>query len=141
MAGIVIDFPGDYLITPTWRIQLHSLKQKFEHRDSLGSFRIRQSSSTRILNDANENENGDEESNPAVPSCAICLDPFQDGEDVCSAQNTQCTHEFHLTCIFPWLLKSQECPCCRRDYLSPVRETDASGRLTQSEPVAARTGN
>jgi Ring finger domain len=52
------------------------------------------------------------------PSCAICLDPFQKGEDVCSAQNKLCTHEFHLTCIFPWLLKSQECPCCRRDYLS-----------------------
>jgi hypothetical protein len=54
----------------------------------------------------------------SFPSCAICLDRFRAGEDICSAQNEECPHEFHLECLFPWLLKSQDCPCCRRDYLS-----------------------
>jgi hypothetical protein len=54
----------------------------------------------------------------SYPSCAICLDRFKDGEDICSAQNKECPHEFHLECLFPWLLKSQDCPCCRRDYLT-----------------------
>ena len=54
----------------------------------------------------------------AFPSCAICLDRFKNGEDICCAQNQECPHEFHLECLFPWLLKSQDCPCCRRDYLS-----------------------
>jgi Ring finger domain len=52
------------------------------------------------------------------PSCAICLDQFKSGEDTCSAQNINCPHEYHLQCIFPWLLQSQDCPCCRRDFLS-----------------------
>jgi Ring finger domain len=52
------------------------------------------------------------------PNCAICLERFKSGEDICTAQNKDCTHEYHLECIFPWLLKSQDCPCCRRDYLT-----------------------
>jgi Ring finger domain len=54
----------------------------------------------------------------SLPMCAICLDIFDDGDTVCSSQNIQCLHQFHLECAFEWLLKSQECPCCRRDYLT-----------------------
>jgi hypothetical protein len=37
---------------------------------------------------------------------------------MCVSANQQCPHQFHVKCIFDWLLKSQDCPCCRRDYLS-----------------------
>jgi Ring finger domain len=106
-------------------------KQKFVDKDNStqtgsSSFRITQSSSFRINDVKNED---DIESNHPLggmhqTSCAICLDRFKDGEDICSAQNKLCPHEFHLECIFPWLLKSQDCPCCRRDYLTV--EADAS---------------
>jgi Ring finger domain len=66
----------------------------------------------------------DDDLESCYPSCAICLDLFKEGEDICSAQNKDCWHEFHLECIFPWLLESQNCPCCRRDYLT--FENDAS---------------
>ena len=70
------------------------------------------------------------------PGCAICLERFKDSEDICCAQNAECPHEFHLECLFPWLLKSQDCPCCRRDYLSimtmPTDEsTDTTADVTR----------
>lgn len=57
-------------------------------------------------------------SEDANNGCAICLEEFAEGEDVCTSQNDECPHLFHCTCAFEWLLKSQECPCCRRDYLT-----------------------
>lgn len=68
------------------------------------------------------------------PGCAICLERFKNGEDICSAQNAECPHEFHLDCLFPWLLKSQDCPCCRRDYLSVLTmPTDETRDAEESE--------
>lgn len=52
--------------------------------------------------------------------CAICLDRFIHDDDICVSQDVQCIHVFHLECLYPWLLKSQDCPCCRRDFLSIV---------------------
>lgn len=50
--------------------------------------------------------------------CAICLDRFKDGDEICTSQNKSCSHEFHRKCIFKWLLENEDCPCCRRNYLS-----------------------
>ena len=96
--------------------------------ESSVSFRVTTSSSFRLDNSMNDTESTDVESNFPIktvssadkgyPGCAICLDRFKNGEDICCAQNQECPHEFHLECLFPWLLKSQDCPCCRRDYLS-----------------------
>ena len=110
-------------------------KQKFvdDHDQSNASsvsFRVAKSSSSSLLRDDDDdgtdlelnipNNNRIPSSDKIAPSCAICLDRFKNGEDICCAQNQECPHEFHLECLFPWLLKSQDCPCCRRDYLSIV---------------------
>jgi Ring finger domain len=50
------------------------------------------------------------------PTCLICFDDFVYGEDIGISQNAACLHRFHVRCIFEWLLKSQDCPCCRRDF-------------------------
>ena len=102
------------------------------------SFRVTQSTSFRLDENRNDDDITDIESNipekqksnhnsttpsttdKVAPCCAICLERFKNGEDICCAQNQDCPHEFHLECLFPWLLKSQDCPCCRRDYLSIV---------------------
>jgi Ring finger domain len=49
--------------------------------------------------------------------CAICLEQFLSGDDVCESRNEMCKHRFHTACALEWLSKSQLCPCCRRNYL------------------------
>lgn len=51
-------------------------------------------------------------------SCPICIMDFENGEEVCSSRNEQCTHMFHEGCIMEWLLRHDDCPCCRQNYFS-----------------------
>ena len=50
---------------------------------------------------------------PRVPSsCSICLDTFKQNDVI---RQMPCNHEFHKTCIDPWLVNYRiECPMCRR---------------------------
>lgn len=46
-------------------------------------------------------------------TCAICLDLFEDGEEL---RHLACHHEFHTECIDPWLLtRKRTCPLCKGD--------------------------
>ena len=59
---------------------------------------------------------GDEEL--LKPSCcSICMEPFKFDDDVVKSKNVDCNHVFHMDCIFTWLMKHDECPMCRREYL------------------------
>mmetsp|Transcript_9891 Transcript_9891/g.14874 ORF Transcript_9891/g.14874 Transcript_9891/m.14874 type:complete len:199 (+) Transcript_9891:92-688(+) len=50
--------------------------------------------------------------------CPICIDEYQIGDDICSSPNKkECTHKFHVECMTEWLLKHNNCPLCRADYL------------------------
>ncbi|KAI8393366.1 uncharacterized protein BYT42DRAFT_3829 [Radiomyces spectabilis] len=50
-------------------------------------------------------------------TCVICLEGFKHGELV---RELPCKHEYHCTCIDPWLkTKSAECPLCKFDCFSP----------------------
>ena len=50
--------------------------------------------------------------------CPICLDTYSIGDDIAWSKNEKCHHAFHLDCIMSWLMENDECPMCRRDYLS-----------------------
>ena len=63
-----------------------------------------------------------------VPSaCAICLCPYEVGDEVTWSPEEQCQHAFHKDCIVSWLGRKREhlCPCCRQEYciLSPSNES------------------
>ena len=59
----------------------------------------------------------EEEDEAFQERCAICLERFENGDDVCYSNDPQCTHIFHRECVFEWLLKNNGCPCCRRSFL------------------------
>jgi len=48
----------------------------------------------------------------AITGCAICLENFEDGEEV-TVMPCSRGHEFHPDCITMWLGKSNTCPLCR----------------------------
>ncbi|KAF9356519.1 hypothetical protein BGX34_009908 [Mortierella sp. NVP85] len=55
----------------------------------------------------------------AQTSCSICLMEYEVGEQV---RTLPCYHQYHVSCIDPWLLNvTTLCPICKRD-LWPVSE-------------------
>jgi Ring finger domain len=76
-----------------------------------GRFRV-QPSKRNVLDDS---------AAAAAPTCAICLEEFDEGEKVCISRNKHCPHQYHMSCAFQWLMAHEECPCCRRDYLTSSR--------------------
>lgn len=68
-------------------------------------------------------------------SCAICIMEYQDKDEICWSHNERCTHVFHRECIMTWLLRHDECPCCRHDFLS--LENDEENPL----PIVSLSGS
>lgn len=50
-------------------------------------------------------------------TCGICLCNFEKGEEICWSPNSQCKHTYHKECAFEWLMKHNDCPICRNDFL------------------------
>lgn len=46
--------------------------------------------------------------------CAICIEPYRQSDVV---RILPCRHEFHRSCIDPWLLEHRTCPMCKMDIL------------------------
>ncbi|KAL3942701.1 MAG: hypothetical protein SGBAC_003146 [Bacillariaceae sp.] len=88
---------------------------------------------TSISIDDDDNENAD--------CCAICLQGYKLGEEICyqTTEQSPCPHRFHRDCLVPWLLKHNVCPCCRVQYLplpeppEPTKEIDSE----ESEHIEA----
>lgn len=91
---------------------------------------------------ASDDEDDDEHINPALPpemlstpgdSCAICIDPLEDDDDV---RGLTCGHAFHAVCLDPWLTNRRACcPLCKADYYTPKpRPAPAEG--DQANPTS-----
>ena len=73
--------------------------------------------STSSVSNGDEDQR-DNDNHPFIElQCPICLDEFHDGDEICVSQNQQCRHVFHHVCIKEWLLRHEECPCCRNNFL------------------------
>jgi hypothetical protein len=70
---------------------------------------------------------GGEENN----ECPICLEKFEEGQDLSRSQKRICYHTFHAECLEPWLMKHDDCPCCRTTFIdeSTLLEDDGSATL------------
>ena len=82
------------------------------------------------------------------PICAVCLDPFQNGDVVSySSDLSLCSHEYHQRCISEWLMKCYQCPVCRSNYIpippppapSPIDFTDATPTSTSDVGTTDQT--
>ncbi len=54
---------------------------------------------------------------PTISTCSICMQNYDVGDDICWSMNDTCKHCFHVSCITPWLMKHDDCPLCRENYL------------------------
>ena len=58
--------------------------------------------------------------------CVICIQTFQENDEISYSANPKCSHYFHYDCIAGWLIaKHSKCPTCRETYLlAPDSEAD-----------------
>lgn len=66
-------------------------------------------------------------------TCSICLDDY-DHDDVV-VQSKHCSHYFHKECILDWLIKSDQCPCCRVDMMSIDEVHEAASKVVGKDNV------
>jgi len=66
---------------------------------------------TKEENEQTDDENKKEEDNLiSIPQCIICLEEFNDEDDITILP---CCHQYHAPCVQQWLLRRNNCPCCR----------------------------
>ena len=71
--------------------------------------------------------------------CSICLETFEEGQDLSWSQERKCHHTFHAKCLEPWLMKHDDCPCCRTTFIdeSTLLEDDEDGVIVVSKSGAS----
>lgn len=81
---------------------------------------------------------GATEPDPNQLRCPVCLDDFEENQDV---RVLPCSHSFHTYCIDPWLLNvAGSCPLCRIDLRSPEeQERDRLANILPPPPPPALT--
>lgn len=84
-----------------------------------------------IVSESNESFNSEPSKRQRAmdDECSICLATFKPGDAV--RKLTSCDHKFHRCCIDLWLLRSLDCPLCKRNVL----KLSADGSCTRDESV------
>ncbi|XP_043203769.1 protein goliath-like [Amphibalanus amphitrite] len=81
--------------------------------------------------------------------CAVCLESYRAAECV---RMLPCSHQFHMVCVDPWLLKNRSCPMCKMDILKyygmtvvtgeeGLPQLGSPGEPTSPEPVPVSMGS
>lgn len=53
-------------------------------------------------------------------ACPICLEDYKKGDDIAWSKNEKCHHAYHVDCIMEWLMKNNDCPMCREQYVELI---------------------
>jgi len=83
--------------------------------------------SAAIAGDDNSTGEAQDENDITENQCAICLTNFDKGDKISSSLLHQC-HEFHQDCLTAWLVKHDDCPCCRRALIVPLKQQKENKR-------------
>jgi hypothetical protein len=67
---------------------------------------------------------GDEDGKAYPADCAICLCPYETGEEI---KVTPCGHAFHQDCVARWLRTAHTCALCRADLVELVARASVGG--------------
>ncbi|PYH76108.1 hypothetical protein BO82DRAFT_267108, partial [Aspergillus uvarum CBS 121591] len=69
-------------------------------------------------------------------TCAICLDPLEDDDDI---RGLTCGHAFHASCVDPWLTGRRACcPLCKADYYVPKPRAETRESAINQERTGRR---
>mmetsp|Transcript_14693 Transcript_14693/g.27618 ORF Transcript_14693/g.27618 Transcript_14693/m.27618 type:complete len:919 (-) Transcript_14693:122-2878(-) len=89
-----------------------------EESEGTGAITVNMSTSSNL-----DSENDDEH------CCPICLVEYEVGDDI---RCLPCKHEFHKSCVDPWLRNNASCPACRHSLSDLVSLTTSVDTFVQS---------
>ncbi|XP_078484434.1 zinc finger (RING)-10 [Ciona intestinalis] len=78
----------------------------------------------------------DDCSNTSEQLCAICLEVFNENEEL---RVIPCSHEFHKHCVDPWLKEKLTCPLCNFNILGDPPNLQRRSRQISSPSVTSRS--
>jgi hypothetical protein len=79
--------------------------------------------------DMTSSTNLDAAENDDEHCCPICLVEYEVGDDI---RCLPCKHEFHKSCVDPWLANNASCPACRHSLSDLVSLTTSVDNFVQS---------
>lgn len=71
--------------------------------------------------------------NDSPKQCPICFENYEVGDEVCFSRNEACSHTFKLECMMDWLMKHDDCPLCRTNYLMDSSSSKSGERAMVDE--------
>lgn len=84
--------------------------------------------STSTCSTAQDSETSPNDPSGTLQPCHICLEKFQVDDTVAWSNVSKCRHTFHKACIEEWMMKHEDCPCCRAETLHlPRLDENATG--------------
>eukprot|EP01083_Nonionella_stella_P005746 16578_1 len=116
-------------------IVANALKKNDVFVESLGG-----DSSRRSFLDGHEDGDSTESTIYSPKKCSICLERYAPNDEICWSNNPNCYHAFHLECLADWLMRSDECPLCREDYLYSHEGDSESETHEQREGAIQHVG-
>lgn len=63
--------------------------------------------------------------------CTICIKPNEEENEVFLV--LPCKHNFHRSCILPWLEKTNSCPLCRQELLTDDENYEEMKKFKERE--------
>lgn len=70
--------------------------------------------------------------------CPICYDAITSET---GSTKLSCSHTFHLKCIAIWIIKSETCPCCRKEVSDHEKLSDISDLTSLRSRTLSYEGN
>mmetsp|Transcript_21258 Transcript_21258/g.61876 ORF Transcript_21258/g.61876 Transcript_21258/m.61876 type:complete len:289 (-) Transcript_21258:356-1222(-) len=67
--------------------------------------------------------------------CSICLEEYQEDEEICWSRNPECSHVFHKNCLVDWLVTDISCPNCRTSYVGDFCENEPETYENEPDPA------
>jgi hypothetical protein len=105
-------------------------RNRTDEEDGGGGFIHRYCRQKTNLEISTSQHNPDGDGDGCPTECPICFADFEVGDKICWSNNADCVHTFHIACLEPWLMKHDECPLCRAQYLVPPKEAPLSDMRT-----------
>ncbi|RUS77289.1 hypothetical protein EGW08_014953 [Elysia chlorotica] len=112
---VSISFIIIVIISVAWLMFYYIRKFRYSHAKERLAKRLARAAKKAIAKIPQRTVNvGDKELDGDFDQCAICIEPYKDGDII---RLMPCRHVFHKSCVDPWLLDHRTCPMCKLDIL------------------------